>query len=391
ILFWLSVLYLCVDAFSPNGNFRGAGSGGRGGSWNRRNHIGGDSPGGPHGDPLFMGALIAFGEQKSKPSIAAAPKIKDIKIKSSVLTVQAIKDADAQTNLTAHGVYDEERVANFVSLLNYWYNTQGYILSGIKSHALYANGTLELRAFEARLAPQPLHLEFVRRVPVPQLEELGEDAGSEGAGPEEPASEGQKGPGQKKQQKKAPAAPPPPAPPTNFTLAAVPGNRGKTRPRPVARALGLRSGEVFRWQPERWAAVRQGGLFADADLRVNLVDDATVQLVITAREEKTALLSPGLTKSMGDSTWGADVTFEDRNFLGTTKAVGLEAKKSVHDSFLSAAARVSDARFGLGPGYLLSGFRECAHLRSPLNRHRLFRLPADQYRGKEEGSRGGGG
>jgi len=312
------------------------GNGGRG-IWNKRDNIAGNGDEGP-ASPIFA-MILAFGKNSQrKPERNVI--IEDITIKSKELAARDLNVTDAASRLVGE-VFDKEKVDEFVALINYWFHIKGYVFSGVKSYTQYNNGTLVIQTNEARLAKEPLVIQFMKKVPIKANATNSADQEEE-VDPENP----------------------------KYTLTPVPGNKGKTSSKMLRKFLKLEGGEVFRWHPERWSAIEKSGIFEVADVQPKILNDEEVQMVVTCCEAQTMSFSPGLTKSISDSRWGADLVFEDRNFLGTAKVVGLDIKRNAWDPFASGFLRISDSGFNLGPSYLTSVFRECANGRIQENRHR---------------------
>ena len=101
-------------------------------------------------------------------------------------------------------------------------------------------------------------------------------------------------------------------------LRAANGTHVRTRPATVARALGLRKGQPFRWDPTRLAALirEDGGLFrAEATRARASVEDGVVALDLTVAEPSYRTITPELDVDADRAR--AFLRVQDRNLLGT--------------------------------------------------------------------------
>ena len=100
-------------------------------------------------------------------------------------------------------------------------------------------------------------------------------------------------------------------------LRAANGTRVITKPATVARALGLRRGQPFRWDPTRLAALirEDGGLFKpDATRARASVEDGVVALDLTVAEPSYRTITPELDVDADRAR--AFLRVQDRNLLG---------------------------------------------------------------------------
>ena len=101
-------------------------------------------------------------------------------------------------------------------------------------------------------------------------------------------------------------------------LRAANGTHVRTKPATVARALGLRKGQPFRWDPTRLAALirEDGGLFKpDATRARASVEDGVVALDLTVAEPPYRTITPELDVDADRAR--AFLRVQDRNLLGT--------------------------------------------------------------------------
>lgn len=92
--------------------------------------------------------------------------------------------------------------------------------------------------------------------------------------------------------------------------------RGRTRPRMVANALGLKKGGVFRLENARFRRMMRRGPFDRCWINLVPKDDGRVELELAVVERPSFVLEPGISKSLHLNDWMGDVYFEDKNFLG---------------------------------------------------------------------------
>jgi hypothetical protein len=101
-------------------------------------------------------------------------------------------------------------------------------------------------------------------------------------------------------------------------LRAANGTHVRTRPATVARALGLRKGQPFRWDPTRLAALirEDGGLFrAEATRARASVEHGVVALDLTVAEPSYRTITPELDVDADRAR--AFLRVQDRNLMGT--------------------------------------------------------------------------
>jgi len=101
-------------------------------------------------------------------------------------------------------------------------------------------------------------------------------------------------------------------------LRAANGTHVRTKPATVARALGLRKGQPFRWDPTRLAALirEDGGLFKpDATRARASVEDGVVALDLTVAEPSYRTITPEFDVDADRAR--AFLRVQDRNLLGT--------------------------------------------------------------------------
>lgn len=131
----------------------------------------------------------------------------------------------------------------------------------------------------------------------------------------------------------------------------VPTDIGRTNPNRIAAALGMNAGEPFCWNPGRWKAIVQSGLFKNT-LRANpeRLSDGTVQLQLIVQEAPARNLEYGLSKSLYTDSWEGEIDFQHRNVLGGGESLGVVVRRGTQDAEPSVRIRFRDDKFGVVPG-----------------------------------------
>eukprot|EP00953_Heterococcus_sp_UTEX-ZZ885_P025013 13623-Heterococcus_DN1.PRE.8 len=190
-------------------------------------------------------------------------------------------------------------------MINSWYQSQGYALSTVVQAGIFENGAVVLQVREPVASHNtPVSLVFFQ-----------------------------------KQNATDPASPYQP----------VPLNKGKTQPKTIQRALGIKSGELMKLNAQRMAALSASPLYELVHVLGGTADaEGAAVLQIGLCERKSVAFEPGVTKTLFDSHWAGEVTFEDKNVLGRNYAVGLDARRSMGVPKSSFKLRVGNDRFSSG-------------------------------------------
>ncbi|CAM9772151.1 unnamed protein product, partial [Ectocarpus sp. 8 AP-2014] len=80
---------------------------------------------------------------------------------------------------------------------------------------------------------------------------------------------------------------------------------------------------------------------------------------INVEERNSVVFAPGVTKTLFDSNWAGEISFEEKNVLGRNGVMGLKLHRSMSSPFTSFSLRMGNNRFGQPGGWQLSFFRDC--------------------------------
>jgi hypothetical protein len=292
------------------------GGGGGGGSWNSGDDF--DEFDAEQNSMRLAAAGLVFPWQKGfkwprmpwdpKPDAQAQEEeplpiiVKDLVVNGTqVIPKEVLTTAGVQSGLLG-APFNNSQLATCVSMINSWYQSQGYALSTVVQAGIFENGAVVLQVREPVASHStPVSLMFLQ-----------------------------------KQNATDPASPYTP----------VPLNKGKTQPKTIARALGIKSGELVKLDAQRLAAVSASPLYELVHVLGGTADEAGgATLQIGLCERKSVAFEPGVTKTLFDSHWAGEVTFEDKNVLGRNYAVGLDARRSMGMPKSSFKLRVGNDRF----------------------------------------------
>eukprot|EP00466_Bigelowiella_natans_P009452 jgi/Bigna1/79166/fgenesh1_pg.60_\ len=98
---------------------------------------------------------------------------------------------------------------------------------------------------------------------------------------------------------------------------------GRTKPRVVRDALGLKKGTVTKWDPEKWADLINSGLFEEAVPQITCSSEGKIMVMLLVREPERN----GSRKIMGD------IKFKDQNFLGLNQHLKARISRRGNFSF----------------------------------------------------------
>jgi hypothetical protein len=140
----------------------------------------------------------------------------------------------------------------------------------------------------------------------------------------------------------------------NTTFVTV--DKGRTRAKCIANALGLEPGQHFRFNGPKWQKVASSGIFSRIiQATPRGLPDGTIQLQILASEAPFRHLEYGLSRSLYTGEWEGEIDFEHLNTFGGGEILGCSLRRGVKGP--SGRLRFSDSRFGEG-GYDVEVFRD---------------------------------
>eukprot|EP00903_Cladosiphon_okamuranus_P013367 g12458.t1 len=247
--------------------------------------------------------------EKQLPEVLVA----DVVVDESVIPRDVLASAAVKSGLLGREA-SEARIQACAKILNQWYQYEGYILSGVSNAVISPNGTISFSVNEPVVSKaEPVHLLYYKP-----------------ADTRDPAS------------------------------GLVQVEKGKTKAKTIARGLGLKGGEHFKVDADRWRGVLESGLFNGAQLsgaHQNAVDKGFT-LDINVQERSSVVFEPGVTKTLFDSNWAGEICFEEKNVLGRNGVLGLDLRRSMASPFTSFSVRVGNNRFGQLGAWQASLFRD---------------------------------
>jgi len=264
-------------------------------------------------------------------------------------------------------------IKRLADLVRDWYRRNGYIANELVRVAVVEEGRCELELEEFIVDGQPVDISFVKEeVIVPTSEDGDGEAGTM-------AYRAYRKKMSRNRSLKDKALP---RSEMNSTLVRA---EGRTSPRAVAEAMGLRPGEPFRWEQWRWEKVRRSGLFEDVEKRVvkplgaEGEDGGAVRVDLLAREAPCRTLDYGVTKSLYTGGWEGEMSFEHRNVLGGGERAGVVVRRGARDPEPSISVRISDQKLGCRRGYSVDLFNE--YIGDGVGRGAADAVPDKQGRG----------
>lgn len=125
----------------------------------------------------------------------------------------------------------------------------------------------------------------------------------------------------------------------------VEGASVTTRVALVLRALGMKIGDVFMWQPAGFGSLMALGIFEFADAEVNVVTNERVELTLHVKERPTCRIEPGAGVTSDGRVYG-DISLVDNNFRGQAQRIRLEWQKRLDAARAAGCLVFEDMRVG---------------------------------------------
>lgn len=124
-----------------------------------------------------------------------------------------------------------------------------------------------------------------------------------------------------------------------------PGVSVKTREGTVARALGIRVGEVFRWHPRAFQRLWALGVFEYVRAELEVLGPNEVGVLVSVRERKSGRIEPGIGINSEGRSYG-DLSLEDANFLGRAQKLRVEWQRRIGMRRSAGGVEFEDPRVG---------------------------------------------
>ncbi|CAM9585948.1 unnamed protein product, partial [Ectocarpus sp. 8 AP-2014] len=240
--------------------------------------------------------------------------VADVVVDNSIIPRDVLTSAAVKSGLLGREA-SVERIQACARILSEWYQYEGHIFSGVVNAAISPNGTVAFSVNEPVVSGvEPIQLSYYKTADIRD---------------------------------------------PNSGLVQV--EKGKTKASTIAKGLGLKGGEHFKLDAQRWRGVLGSGLFSGVQLSGahQNAEDKGMTLDINVEERNSVVFAPGVTKTLFDSNWAGEISFEEKNVLGRNGVLGLKLHRSMSSPFTSFSLRMGNNRFGQPGGWQLSFFRDC--------------------------------
>ena len=168
-----------------------------------------------------------------------------------------------------------------------FYDQNGYVLCEVSSASIDPSGLVSLSVIEPRCAGEPVGMQFLKEMVV---------------NPEDGRTVTFKKFNEMQERRKVVKK----LKREDLNTTFVP-TKGRTRGDVIARTLRMETGEVFKWDNERWQNVANSGLFELVRTKPVKDKNGNVQLMVQATEKPTRNLEYGVTKSLYTGEWEGEV------------------------------------------------------------------------------------
>jgi hypothetical protein len=313
---------------------------------------------------------------------------------TTVLPADVVQVAAKRTQLLGNALR-MDRVQDFASTIAKWYRRNGFILHSVTGATLLPeSATADIAVVEPKVHRQPVNILFVKEMVVDTTVAVDDDddaaaadSGAEGSSSsttrdsrnstssnsrtqlltyrqykdkyeKHPSRRRTLGGSSDSSIRKEDL---------NITLVET---TGRMKSSVVARALGLRPGMHFCWDPSRWQNVARSRVFSKIwQARPAPMTDGTVQLQLVVQEAPLRHLEYGVGKSLYTNSWEGELEFEHLNLLGGGETLGLVVKRGTSEAQPSGKLTFGNAKFGNPGGYELQLFRDFLGKRKHSNKN----------------------
>jgi hypothetical protein len=217
--------------------------------------------------------------------------IQDVLAPTSDILPDIVVKRAAQRSGMLGSVMTADRVNDCARQLKQWYVQRGYVLHSVTGATLHAeNGTATLAVQEPILSSIPMDIRFAKEVPIDP--ETGETTTRRKY---REKLERIKGRPLRNEEWIAVADR------LNTTLIE---SKGRTSANTLSKRLGLKAGNHFCWDGDRWQSIARSGIFSKI-WRASPVQmgDGTVQLQVLCQESPPRNLEYGISKSLYTGNW----------------------------------------------------------------------------------------
>jgi hypothetical protein len=139
----------------------------------------------------------------------------------------------------------------------------------------------------------------------------------------------------------------------------------RTSPRTVARALGIKVGDIFRWYPQNFNRIMHLGIFEFARAELEPINFQEVVVIVSVRERGTSRIEPGAGINSDGRMYG-DISVLDDNFLGRAQRLRIEWQRRLGMGRAAGGLEFQDPRVGaaIPLSYRIRAFRRASASRS---------------------------
>jgi hypothetical protein len=237
--------------------------------------------------------LLPMNRKKKKGQDIDLTKIpiQDVQAPTSDILPDVVVKRAAQRSGMLGSVMTADRVNECARQVKQWYLQRGYVLHSVTGATLHAeNGTATLAVQEPISSSIPMDIRFAKEVPIDP--ETGETTT------------------RKRYREKLERAKGRPLRSEEWVAVADQLNttliesRGRTSANTLSKRLGLKAGNHFCWNGDRWQSIARSGIFSKI-WRTSPVQmgDGTVQLQVLCQEAPPRNLEYGISKSLYTGNW----------------------------------------------------------------------------------------
>lgn len=284
-------------------------------------------------------------QQKAEKELLEAlktMKVQTVALPNSTVVPREVINLAARRSGLIGNPLRTDRVQEFAKSLKRWYEMRGYVLHEVTGATLRTeSATAEIQVQEPQVSQRPVDIVFCKEMVVDE-----ETGNLMTFRQYKERHLKRRTIGSRDITKKD----------TNTTFIQT---TGKTRPNCIAQVLGLKAGQHFQWDSNRWNMIRRSGIFGRIlSAGPKRLQDGSVQLQIMATEAPARHLEYGVSKSLYTGSWEGEVDFQHENLFGAGESLGLMVRRGTKDPEPSVRLRYSDDKFGMPHGYDIEAFSD---------------------------------
>lgn len=123
------------------------------------------------------------------------------------------------------------------------------------------------------------------------------------------------------------------------------GTKVFTRPRVIARALGMQMGKPFKWEPTSFNGLMNLGIFSKSWVECAVTGEDRITLKVFIVEQPRGRIEPGIGMNQDGRVYG-DISYLDRNFMGRAQSLRIEWQKRLDMARAAGGIEFVDNRVG---------------------------------------------